>query len=405
MNRPQLSYAKVISASILCMMWYLTAPFDSMGQEDSDSLAGLVTIIQMSEDAAVQAALLKGMLSGLEGRRNVPAPRGWSELAKKLSKSNDATVKDLTTRLSQIFGDKNAQLKMLAVLQDSNINANDRRRALKSLLAQKNLDASKYLESLLDHPELRMDAIRGYAMVENEDAPSILLNRFKRLEPKQQKAVVETLASRKVYANALLIAFQENKIKREDIPVQVARSLSLTLGGAFERVYGKIKSVGADRVKQIAKYKKLITPDALEKANSSRGRTVFNKTCASCHTLYGEGGKVGPDLTGSNRANLDYILLNSVDPSYDVPEGYRAELISTLDGLIITGVIAEEDGTKVVLKTAEQPRVVVAKEDIENRKTSDKSIMPDGQLDELTTQQVLDLIKYLRTTEQVELEK
>jgi len=405
MNRPQLSYAKVISASILCMMWYLTAPFDSMGQEDSDSLAGLVTIIQMSEDAAVQAALLKGMLSGLEGRRNVPAPRGWSELAKKLSKSNDATVKDLTTRLSQIFGDKNAQLKMLAVLQDSNINANDRRRALKSLLAQKNLDASKYLESLLDHPELRMDAIRGYAMVENEDAPSILLNRFKRLEPQQQKAVVETLASRKVYANALLIAFQENKIKREDIPVQVARSLSLTLGGAFERVYGKIKSVGADRVKQIAKYKKLITPDALEKANSSRGRTVFNKTCASCHTLYGEGGKVGPDLTGSNRANLDYILLNSVDPSYDVPEGYRAELISTLDGLIITGVIAEEDGTKVVLKTAEQPRVVVAKEDIENRKTSDKSIMPDGQLDELTTQQVLDLIKYLRTTEQVELEK
>ncbi len=405
MNRPQLSYAKVISASILCMIWYLTAPFDSMGQEDSDSLAGLVTIIQMSEDAAVQAALLKGMLSGLEGRRNVPAPRGWSELAKKLSKSNDATVKDLTTRLSQIFGDKNAQLKMLAVLQDSNINANDRRRALKSLLAQKNLDASKYLESLLDHPELRMDAIRGYAMVENEDAPSILLNRFKRLEPQQQKAVVETLASRKVYANALLIAFQENKIKREDIPVQVARSLSLTLGGAFERVYGKIKSVGADRVKQIAKYKKLITPDALEKANSSRGRTVFNKTCASCHTLYGEGGKVGPDLTGSNRANLDYILLNSVDPSYDVPEGYRAELISTLDGLIITGVIAEEDGTKVVLKTAEQPRVVVAKEDIENRKTSDKSIMPDGQLDELTTQQVLDLIKYLRTTEQVELEK
>jgi putative heme-binding domain-containing protein len=242
-------------------------------------------------------------------------------------------------------------------------------------------------------------------MVENPDAPSILLSRFKKFDPQQQKAVVETLASRKIYANALLLAFQNNKIKRDDIPVQVARSLSITLGVAFERVYGKIKSVGADREKQIAKYKKLITPEAIEKANSSRGRVLFNKTCASCHMLYGEGGKVGPDLTGSNRANLDYILLNSVDPSYDVPEGYRAELISTLDGLIITGVIAEEDGTKVVLKTAEQPRVVIAKEDIENRKTSDKSIMPDGQLDELTSEQVLDLIKYLRTTEQVELEK
>ncbi len=405
MNRTQMSFITATCLSIVCLMGQLVSPFDVVGQDDPDSLARLVAIIQKSENASVQAALLKGMLSGLEGRRNMTAPAGWSELAEKLSQSDDANVKDLATQLSQIFGDKNAQLKLLLVLKNTDSNTNDRRKALNSLLSQRSSDASKFLESLLDHPELRMDAIRGYAMVENPDAPSILLSRFKKFDPQQQKAVVETLASRKIYANALLLAFQNNKIKRDDIPVQVARSLSITLGVAFERVYGKIKSVGADREKQIAKYKKLITPEAIEKANSSRGRVLFNKTCASCHMLYGEGGKVGPDLTGSNRANLDYILLNSVDPSYDVPEGYRAELISTLDGLIITGVIAEEDGTKVVLKTAEQPRVVIAKEDIENRKTSDKSIMPDGQLDELTSEQVLDLIKYLRTTEQVELEK
>ena len=65
----------------------------------------------------------------------------------------------------------------------------------------------------------------------------------------------------------------------------------------------------------------------------------------SCHTLYGEGGKVGPDLTGSNRANLDYILLNSVDPSYDVPGAYKTVSVLTVDGRVVNGVLAEEDSS------------------------------------------------------------
>ena len=114
-------------------------------------------------------------------------------------------------------------------------------------------------------------------------------------------------------------------------------------------------------------------------------------------------GKIGPDLTGSNRANLDYILLNSVDPSYDVPDGYKMVLILTVDGRLISGVVAEEDGTRVILKTVEQPEVIIAKEDIETRSVSPKSMMPDGQLEQMKPHEMIDLIKYLRTTEQVEM--
>ena len=121
--------------------------------------------------------------------------------------------------------------------------------------------------------------------------------------------------------------------------------------------------------------------------------------------LYGVGGKVGPDLTGSNRANLDYILLNSVDPSYDVPDAYRTVSVLTVDGRSVNGVLAEEDARRIVLKTPEQPRVVIAKQDIELRKLSAKSMMPEGQLDQMKPQEVLDLIKYLRTTQQVEMVK
>jgi cytochrome c oxidase cbb3-type subunit I/II len=102
---------------------------------------------------------------------------------------------------------------------------------------------------------------------------------------------------------------------------------------------------------------------------------------------------------------LDYILLNSVDPSYDVPDAYKTVSVLTVDGRVVNGVLAEEDSARIVLKTAEQPRVVIAKEDIEVRKVSPKSMMPDGQLDQMEKQDVIDLIKYLRTTEQVELAK
>ena len=175
-----------------------------------------------------------------------------------------------------------------------------------------------------------------------------------KLERQQQRAVIETLAARRVYAEALLEALQNKQVSRDDVPTQVARSLNDMLGKRFTKVFGTVRAVAKDRTQLLAKYKKLCNPNAIAAADASRGRAVFQKTCAACHTLYGEGGKVGPDLTGSNRANLDYILLNSVDPSYDVPNAYKTVSVLTVDGRVVNGVLAEEDSARIVLKTAEQ---------------------------------------------------
>ncbi|MFP6670668.1 MAG: cytochrome C, partial [Pirellulaceae bacterium] len=134
-------------------------------------------------------------------------------------------------------------------------------------------------------------------------------------------------------------------------------------------------------------------------------RAVYKKTCAACHILYQDGGKVGPNITGSNRANLNYILLNLLDPSYDVPESYKMVMITTVNGRVLSGVIGAEDNQRLVLKTAEQPMVVISKEDIDLRKVSPLSLMPEGQLLKMKNREVLDLIKYLQTDQQVELPK
>lgn len=376
---------------------------EAVAIDEGQSFVLLVKTLEASDDPNVRSALLRGMLRGLEGRRNVPAPKGWSELSATLSQSDDASVRDLSNQLSQIFGDRAAVQRALAVLKDQSAEPGVRRTALRSLLTQQNREASALLESLLDQPALALDAVRGYAMVENATAPAVLLSRYPKMSPNLKRAIVETLATRKSYAQELLTAVQQERVALDEIPAHVARSLNSLLGERFVKVFGKFQPVAQDREKIIAKYKKLLPPSRIASADASRGRAIFKKTCASCHLLYGDGAKIGPDLTGSNRANLDYILLNSVDPSYDVPASYKMVSIVTVEGRVLNGVIAEEDGTRIVLKTVEQPRVVILKEDIDVRKISDKSMMPEGQLDKMKQQEVADLIKYLRTTEQVEM--
>jgi putative heme-binding domain-containing protein len=388
---------------LLGLLFVQDAGKNVLASNDVDSFQLVVTAVGSTTDTSVQAALLKGMLLGLEGRRSVRAPEGWSTLSTTLACSTSASVRQHALALSQIFGDTVAVASALECVQNSTIAAAQRRSTLSLLLDQQNQEASQLLKVLIDEPALTLSAIRGYAIVRNDEAPAVLISRYSKLNAQQQRAVVETLASRKAYAEALLEALKMNQIQPSAVPVQVARTLKNLLGKKFTDVYGALPVVGAEREHLIKKYKKLCKPSAVAAADASRGRAVFQKTCAACHVLYGEGGKVGPELTGANRANLDYILLNSVYPNLDVPHAYRTVSVLTVDGRVVNGVLAEEDGTKIVLRTPEQPRVVIAKEDIDFRKISSQSMMPDGQLDAMKPQEVIDLVKYLRTTEQVEL--
>ena len=392
----------LLCALLLCFLTCRPAP----ASNDKESMRLLVEALgKVQEDPGALKSLMKGMLLGLEGRRDVDPPANWSALAVKLEVHADADVRDLARQLSGLFGDESAIQRALGTITNTSVAADVREKTLRVLLAQQNVEASKLLEGLLDDPQLQLTAVRGYADVENKAAPSILLKRYKSMSPELRRAAIETLATRKPYAEAMLAAVQDKAIPRGDIPTHVARSLNGLLGEKFVAVFGKPPTLAVDREKLIARWKSRITPKRLATADVMNGRRVFMKTCASCHLLYGEGGKIGPDLTGSNRANLDYLLLNSVDPSYDVPAGYKMVTILTEDGRSVSGVIAEEDAVRVILKTVENPRLVIAKADIDERVVSKKSMMPDGQLESLRPQEVFDLIKYLRTTEQVELAK
>jgi putative heme-binding domain-containing protein len=170
----------------------------------------------------------------------------------------------------------------------------------------------------------------------------------------------------------------------------------------LKAVWGEVRDTPADKQRQFAKYKAQLTPAALKGADPKNGRAVFAKTCQSCHKLYGEGGAVGPDLTGSNRSDLDYLLSNVIDPSAEVGRDFRMSVVNTTSGRVVTGIVVERAPARLIVQTATE-RVVVPAEDVDSVKDSALSLMPDGQLDALTREQVRDLFAYLMGKSQVPL--
>ena len=169
------------------------------------------------------------------------------------------------------------------------------------------------------------------------------------------------------------------------------------------QVWGEIRETSGTAQEQIDRYKQLCSAECRRPTPTpSNGRRIFVATCATCHRLFGEGGDVGPDITGSNRANLDYILQNVVDPSAVLGKDYRMTILELADGRVVSGLIQQETDSALTVRT-QNDTVLVAKDDIDEQSLSPLSMMPEGLLDRMQPQEVRDLIAYLGSPTQVPL--
>ena len=85
---------------------------------------------------------------------------------------------------------------------------------------------------------------------------------------------------------------------------------------------------------------------------------MFDRVCASCHKLYGHGGEIGPDLTGSGRDNLDYLLENIVDPSASVSADFRMVVVAMNDGRVLNGLVKAQTDRTLTLQTQTEALVL-----------------------------------------------
>ncbi len=368
-------------------------------------LDGFVVSLEGGKQGHLGAAL--NLALGLADRRRVPMPDGWSAAAAKLETSSDSEVRAKTEALAVKFGDPGACARLRAVIEDSSIARARRLAALTSLVNAKDPQLAPVLLKLITDSALSGAALRALAQYDDPQTPAAILKSYSVLGPDPKRDAVATLASRVEFAKALIAAIKDKQIPVGDIPAPTVRQLrslrDQDVTAAVTEIWGVVRATSSkERATEIAAWRKRLLSPSASPIDLAMGRAVYAKTCAQCHKLFGEGGDVGPDITGANCASLDYLLENILDPSAVIAKEYTATRIELKKGTSLICIVKSETPQAVTVVT-ERETLTIPKNEIASREPSEVSMMPEDQLKLMSEPEVRALIAYLQSPKQVPL--
>lgn len=350
--------------------------------------------------------VVAGLGEALTGWRKAAKPPAWDQFEKTLAATGDSALRERVRDLNVLFGDGRALAEVRRLALDDSAPVEVRKTALKTLVESRPPDLRAICERLVRVRFLNAVAVRGLATFDDPAIGRTLAANYRSFHPSERSAALDALVSRPAFAAALLDQVAAGKIPRQDVTAFHARQIrSLGDPAVNERlsqVWGELRDSAADRRERITALKKVLDTKALSAADRSRGRAVFDRVCGSCHKLYGYGGEVGPDLTGTGRDNLDYLLENVVDPSASVSADFRMVVVAMQDGRVLNGLVRAQTDRTLTLQTQNE-RLVLDRAEIEGTKPSPLSLMPEGLLDPLSQAEVRDLVSYLKERTQVPL--
>ncbi len=292
-----------------------------MGAQDAapTALGVLVQALGKIENPEAQANILRGMNASLKGQRGVTVPAEWPALYEKLKASPREEVRQQAQALAAALGGGAALDGLRKTLADAAAKPNPRLAALDSLLATKDAPTLPLLLELAKAPgPLRAPALRGLAGFDDARIPAQILATYPALDAAEKHAALGTLLARTASASALLAAIDAQALDRTAITAPLARQLQGLRDAGIDawlaKYWGTVRTSNAETQQQIATFKKFLTTDSILRANTSRSRALFTQTCALCHSISGEGAKLGPELPGAYE-DVDYLLQNLVDPN------------------------------------------------------------------------------------------
>jgi len=352
----------------------------------------------------VQRDVLAGIAEALRGIRRAPMPPSWRALADQGIRGNEEALKRIVRELDVVFGEGRAidELRMLA--QEAAGDPLNRRSAIRALVEARTPDLGALLRKLADDGALRVTALVSLLELGEPGAAEVTLARYQWLGLEERPTVLSALAARPSDAKALLDAVEQGRVRRSDMTPfhagQMARLGDAGVSSRLAKVWGTLRTTSAEKRAEIDRWKSRMTVAELSKARLGRGRTIYQQTCAGCHKLYGEGGEVGPDLTGSGRGSLEYLLENVIDPGAVVAAEQRLSVVQLKDGRVLSGLLREANDRTVIV-VAPAGTTVAAREDIQSIETLDQSVMPEGLLESVPTEDARDLLAYLMHSQQV----
>jgi putative membrane-bound dehydrogenase-like protein len=358
----------------------------------------VVKSLAATRDTEIRRSLLKGMGAAIEGRRDVQPPKGWGAVAEQLLAVGDEDLSDRTMALSLQFGDETAIRKLEALPEDTAAPLARRQAAVRSLAVLKRAALKPLFLRWLQVKELQGACLPALSVYDDPAIAAAILSRYSAFSAEEKLEAIAILAARSAWTMSLYDALDAKQVPRGDISLTVARQLANSKDEAVRTRLGKswgvVRDTAGQRRELITKYKSEMTPDVLAKADLSRGKALFTKTCATCHVLHGEGQRIGPELTGAQRTSLDYLLENVLDPSAVVATDYMNWLIETTDGRSLAGVVIKETASTVTVQLP-NGQTIIPVSDIESKSRLGTSLMPEGLLDPLSPTDIRDLLGFV----------
>ena len=363
-----------------------------------ERLDGLLALANASFDEAKAASILRGISAAVRGMAKAKAPANWPAFAAQAGKI--PALADKLRALNVIFGDGRALDEIRALALDAKAELASRKQAIESLIAAKPADLRATLESLVKNSnDLLPNALQGMAAF--DDAGPLIAQNYTRVRPDFRPGVLTALCSRPAFATALLDAVAAGKIARNTVTPYHARQIAALADAAVSKrlaeVWGTVATTSDQKKKRMEELKAALTPEVLAKADIENGRTLYSQTCAACHTLFDlgqTGTNLGPNLTGSGRGDINYLLENIVDPSAIVPADYKLSIVTLNDGRLLTGFISKQDAQTLTLRTITETHTL-DRTNISKTEAMPQSLMPEGILDALKPEQVRDLFGFL----------
>ena len=213
-------------------------------------------------------------------------------------------------------------------------------------------------------------AVAIAAIASRKDGPQALAKALagKKLPPDAAKLVLRTVRSAPQPSEELIAAVQ-------------------SAGGLSDAAWKLTPELVAQLVKEVP-----------AKGDPARGEAIYRAAanqCQKCHAIGGAGGIVGPDMISLGAtAQIDYLLEALISPAAKVKENYHSKVVLDQDGQVTSGIVVRDGAQDLVLRDAEDKVVTIAKSNIANMKDG-RSLMPDGLVDTLTRQELVDLTAFL----------
>ncbi len=363
------------------------------GQGDLNTCAEL---LELAPDARSRAALMTGFEQSFRGRSMARLPL---RLAKAIAKVGGGSI-TLQARL----GDAAASGKLRDALATDKTPEHQRieyAQVLGELNDPKSVAVLLSVLTSTDSAPLQSEVLAALAAFADQQIADTIIRRCDALNDDVRPVAYTVLVSRKEWSRALLEAIERGVIDHTSIPIDAVQKMTVhkddRIAELVKKHWSDVRGASTDEMKR--QIERLTHVLESETGSPYAGERLFVESCGKCHRLFHRGGRIGPDLTQYKRDDTLRMLLNIVNPSAEIREGFENYMVLTNDGRVAAGFLFDQDKYVVILRGGDGQNITIRRDNIDEMLKQPTSLMPERLLDKLSDQQVRDLMAYIRSSQ------